>query len=131
MQSKRTCMHRLASIIAVLAAAAFPSAATDWPQYRGIDGVGISSEDIGLPRPDVKALWSTPTTTGFSSFAVASGKAFTLMTRDIEGAPRVMCVALDAASGQELWAVLTGVAIFPKGGDSGAEGNNGGDGPRS
>jgi len=42
-----------------------------------------------------------------------------------------MCVALDAKTGKELWAAPTGVANFPGGGDAGAEGNNGGDGPRS
>jgi outer membrane protein assembly factor BamB len=56
---------------------------------------------------------------------------FTLVSRDLEGAPMVVCVALDAASGKELWAATTGPASFPKGGDSGAPGNNGGDGPRS
>jgi outer membrane protein assembly factor BamB len=40
-------------------------------------------------------------------------------------------VALDANSGKELWAARVASAKYPGGGDSGAEDNKGGDGPRS
>jgi outer membrane protein assembly factor BamB len=40
-------------------------------------------------------------------------------------------VALDADSGKELWAAPLGVAGYDGGGDHGAPGNDGGDGPRS
>jgi outer membrane protein assembly factor BamB len=69
--------------------------------------------------------------TGFSSFAIADGKAFTLVKRKVDGEDRELCVALDEASGKELWAAPLGKANYDGGGDSGADGNEGGDGPRS
>src|SRR5204863_3478785 len=68
---------------------------------------------------------------GFSSFTVAEGKAFTVVNRDLEGAPREVCVALDAQTGKEIWSAPVGVAVYDGGGDSGAANNKGGDGPRS
>ncbi|HWH71227.1 MAG TPA: PQQ-binding-like beta-propeller repeat protein, partial [Candidatus Sulfotelmatobacter sp.] len=56
---------------------------------------------------------------------------FTIVSRDLNGALSEVCLALDAQSGKELWATPTGVAKYQGGGDSGAEGNKGGDGPRS
>ena len=80
-----------------------------------------------------RAVWSgaspkavseiAPTSKGFSSFSVCKGKAFT-MCRANRGKP---VVALDAATGKELWAGLTGPRKFDGGGDSAG----GGDGPRS
>jgi outer membrane protein assembly factor BamB len=72
-----------------------------------------------------------PTPSGFSSFAVAEGKAFTLVAREVFGALTEGCLALDTQTGQELWFAAMGPAKYPGGGDSGAEDNKGGDGPRS
>jgi outer membrane protein assembly factor BamB len=107
--------------------------AGDWPQYRGPSGSGVSTEKIltAWPAGGPKRLWTAKTPGGFSSFTVAGDKVFTVVTRNVDGAPVAMCVALDATSGKELWAAATGVAIFPGGGDSGAKDNKGGDGPRS
>lgn len=119
---------------AVLAfAAAFHSSAEEWPEYRGSRGDGKSAESIpaAWPPAGLKQLWKVETPGGFSSFTVADGKAFTIVTRTIDGAPIAACLALDARTGKELWAAPTGVAMFQGGGDSGAEGNKGGDGPRS
>ena len=57
---------------------------------------------------------------GFSSFAVAEGKAFTVVSRNIGGAPVEACVAIAAETGKEIWAAPTGVAKFEHGGDAGA-----------
>jgi outer membrane protein assembly factor BamB len=103
----------------------------EWPQYRGAKGDGVSDEKVVWGQAGPKAVWKVPTPAGFSSFAVGAGKVFTIVARSVEGAPLALCVALDAETGKELWATKTGVASFPKGGDRGAEGNNGGDGPRS
>jgi len=61
---------------------------------------------------------------GFSSFAVSGGKAFTLEQRNIEGVEREVCVALDAATGKELWFYSMGLSRYDGGGGAG-------DGPRS
>jgi outer membrane protein assembly factor BamB len=106
--------------------------ANEWPQYRGSAGDGISVEKTpGWPATGPKRLWASKTPAGFSSFSVAAGKAFTIVARDIDGTLSEVCVALDANSGKELWATSTGPAKYRGGGDSGAEGNTGGDGPRS
>lgn len=68
---------------------------------------------------------------GFSGVTVGGGKAFTLVARDADGADQEVCVALDAKSGSELWAVPLGIAKYDGGGSKGVPGNDGGDGPRS
>jgi outer membrane protein assembly factor BamB len=68
---------------------------------------------------------------GFSSFCVSGDKAFTIVARDRQGVLAETCIGVNAATGQELWATPTGRAKYDSGADSGAEGNKGGDGPRS
>lgn len=110
--------------------------AADWPQYRGAAGDGVSEEIIansdwaGSP-PEI--LWKSPTPLGFSSFCVAGGRAFTIIARDIDGAGNTeVCVALDAETGKELWAVNFGRSDYGhSGGNAGAPDNRDGDGPRS
>ncbi|HWE02377.1 MAG TPA: PQQ-binding-like beta-propeller repeat protein [Tepidisphaeraceae bacterium] len=110
-----------------------PAIASDWPQYRGPTHDGISTETLKLPWPagGPKILWTAPTTNGFSSFSVGDGEAFTQVGREANGSPREFCIALDAATGKELWAVDVGESKYQGGGDSGAKNNKGGDGPRS
>ena len=81
------------------------SDAADWPLYRGPNQDGISPEkvDIQWSGDGPKVVWRTPTNTGFSSFAVSDGKVFTQVVREINGKPREICLALDAATGKELW----------------------------
>ena len=107
--------------------------AEDWDQYRGDNGDGISHERISAEWTSAgpKRVWTAPTTAGFSSFAVAGGKVFTIVSREVDGAAMEVCVALNAQSGKELWAAPMGRAKYTGGGDSGADGNSGGDGPRS
>ncbi|HEX3801158.1 MAG TPA: PQQ-binding-like beta-propeller repeat protein [Verrucomicrobiae bacterium] len=106
---------------------------SDWPQFRGPTHDGSSPEKIleTWPASGLAEIWKVPLTDGFSSFAVADGKAFTLVTREVEGANQEVCVALDAKTGKELWAMPLGIAKYDGGGGSGASGNDGGDGPRS
>ena len=108
------------------------ASAESWPQYRGPHSDGISSSELALSASTkAKRLWKTPTPNGFSSFSVDGGRAFTVVSRELGGKPAEVCVALDAATAKELWAVPTGVANYPGGGESGTEDNKGGDGPRS
>jgi outer membrane protein assembly factor BamB len=108
-------------------------ARAEWSQYRGNDGDGISRDTIAKPwsGEGLKKVWNAKTAAGFSSMAVADGKVFTVVARDMDGKLAEVCLALDAATGKELWAEVTGQAKYRGGGDSGAEGNSGGDGPRS
>jgi outer membrane protein assembly factor BamB len=116
-----------------LALAAAAAAAKDWPQYHGSHSDKTSEETIGKQDwATPKQLWKIDTPTGFSSFVVAGGRAFTIFRRSIEGIDREVCVALNADTGKEVWAATLGIARFTQGGgNSGASNNKGGDGPRS
>jgi len=120
-------------IVALIGSTGFAfsrSVAEDWPQYRGPHNDAISTEQLPAAGHGRK-IWTAETRIGFSSFVVGGGRVFTVVSRDVEGAPVALCVGLDANSGKELWAAPTGIAKYQEGGDRGAEGNNGGDGPRS
>src|SRR5258708_36659510 len=54
-----------------------------------------------------------------------------MISREVDGVRSEVCVGLDPATGKELWSTPTGIAKYRGGGDTGAEGNSGGDGPRS
>jgi len=104
--------------------AAIPAA--DWPGYRGPNQDGISTEKLNLQwaTNQPKTLWKVPVNTGFSSFAVGGGKAFTQVVRVLNNEPREICVALDATTGTEIWAADVAVG-------KGYGGGGPGDGPRS
>lgn len=115
-------------------AAALTVQAADWPQYRGPSLDGSTTEKIATkwPAGGPKALWKVPAPNGFSSFTVAGGKAFTQVTRNVGGVDREVAIALDANTGKEAWAFpVGGTAYGHNGGNAGAPGNDGGDGPRS
>lgn len=113
----------------VLAGLGYSTMAADWPQYRGpnFDGISTEKADPQWKGAGPKVVWRVPTPTGFSSFSVAGGKAFTQIVRG----GRELCVALDAATGREVWACDVGEGKYPGGGDAGSPDNKGGDGPRS
>src|SRR6056297_1164173 len=124
---KRLRRYGIASIVLSFASVA---PAADWPQYRGPNGDGKSGEMI--PQADWSSgpnvLWKRPTKLGFSSFAVADGRLFTVIA---EGGKEIT-LALDADSGEELWRVTMGDNEYGHdGGNAGARDNRGGDGPRS
>ena len=103
------------------------SRAADWPQYRGPNQDGCSMEKVSWPAGGPKALWKVPTPNGLSSFAVSGGKVYTQISRD----ERELCVALDAATGKELWTADVGVGKYDGSGNAGTKDNSGGDGPHS
>jgi outer membrane protein assembly factor BamB len=107
--------------------------AADWTQFRGPNHDGTSPEKIltAWPSPGLREIWKEPMTDGFSAITLGGGKAFTLEAREVNGATQEVCVALDANTGRELWAVPLGIAKYEGGGDRGTQDNSGGDGPRS
>lgn len=115
-----------------LAIGAMSGICADWNQYRGPEQNGISKEKFSVDafKNGPKILWRIPTPNGFSSFSVAEGKAFTLISREIDGQPKEVCIAVDAITGKEIWATPLGIAKYQPGGDTGTPDNKGGDGPR-
>src|SRR5436189_4442413 len=110
------------AVAAVLVQAALPPragspAASDWPGFRG----ATNGNAPALPVADASKIkltknWKVPTPTGFSSFAVAEGKAFTVVKREAEGNPVEMLVALDVKSGKDAWAKPLNILKYDGGG---------------
>ena len=78
------------------------SASSDWPQFRGVGIDGLYSNSpiqTQWPTNGLKLLWRQACGGGYSSFAIADGRAFTLeQRRDFE-----VLVAYDLETGRELW----------------------------
>lgn len=110
----------LVTFLALALATPAALSAKDWPQWRGPDRTDVSTE-TGLlkswPAGGPKQVWLFKNAgQGYSSFAIAAGKLYTLGTRD--GAE--ILLALDAATGAELWTAKLGSVLS----------NGWGDGPR-
>jgi outer membrane protein assembly factor BamB len=78
------------------------ASANDWPRWRGPAGNGISAETGWLdnwPTDGPKILWKAEVGIGFSSFAVANGRVYTI--GNANETDTVFC--LDAEKGQVLW----------------------------
>lgn len=110
----------IATMVVCLSAEAAAQASGNWPQWRGPNRDGISKE-TGLlkqwPADGPPLVWKAKGAGGgYSSFAVANGRLFTMGLRgDSE-----FVVAFDVASGKEVWATANGRAFR----------NDRGDGPR-
>jgi len=79
-----------------------PLHADDWPRWRGPDFNGISKEAGWLdkwPASGPAESWKASVGTGYSSFAVAQGRVFTM--GNANNTDTVWC--LDAATGKVLW----------------------------
>ncbi|MBM4037158.1 MAG: alcohol dehydrogenase [Planctomycetes bacterium] len=92
---------RVAELAAITAWAAAGRAA-DWPQWRGPNRDGVSSETGWLaswPAGGPKVLWRKALGHGYSSVAVVGDRAYTLGNK----ADTDVVYCLDAASGREVW----------------------------
>ena len=100
--------------------------AQQWNSYRGPNRDGTVTSDLALTGK-LKVHWKVPANLGFSSFSLAQNKALTLVSEN----DQEVCIALDSATGQELWRAKLGSNKYDGGGGAGAKDNRGGDGPRS
>lgn len=122
------------SLVAAVNLSAATAAPGEWRPFRGPnhDGTVSAPKVADWKNVKLKTVWKSETPAGFSSFAVAGGKAYTIVTGESEGNRGETLVCLDAVKGKELWTKpLTVMAKYDGGGDSGAPDNKGGDGPRS
>jgi outer membrane protein assembly factor BamB len=125
------------AVVFLLLVSPFAAFATDWPQYRGPTTDGVSPDPITWPAGGPTAGWTNMSLkNGFSSFAVSRGRAFTLISQDPGGGRLEYCVAVDAATGTNIWTAPIGDAPWDPGvvgvnGGYGTAPYNKGDGPRS
>lgn len=107
---------------------AYSCAAADWPQYRGPNHNGVSTERINLDWTGAvtNPVWVVHLTNGLTSLTISDGRVFTQVLRNISGQNREVCLALSATNGEELWATALDTGSYPDGGVG-----FGDDGPRS
>src|SRR5678815_2414980 len=76
--------------------------AEDWPQYRGPNHDGVSSEtgiQKSWPSGGPKVVWKVPAGESFGSIALVGKRAYLMVER--EG--NELCICLDADTGKEIW----------------------------
>ena len=77
--------------------------AEEWPQFRGINSAGISTESTNLPvefSVESKVLWSTEIGEGVGSPVISKGR---LCVTTMVGKQKFAVLCLDAATGKEFW----------------------------
>ncbi len=113
-------MNRTARLCAPFLCILLPLAAADWPQWRGPERDGISSETDLLaewPAGGPPLVWkATGLGDGYASVAVAGGRVYT----QGQFGSRQAVMALDEATGEKLWETNNG----------GSYSNRRGSGPR-
>lgn len=118
------------------AASAFSQSAApaEWASFRGPnhDGTIAAPKNLKWKGARFSKVWKRDTNNGFSSFAVAGGKAYTLVTGEADGNTGEMLACLDVKTGKEQWSKpLSVMGKYDGGGDAGTSDNKGGDGTRS
>ena len=116
LRAVRTCLER--TVVCLLWLVVFPAAAADWPQFRGANHDGISTEHIKTDWSGsvTTPVWLVPVTNSLCCFAVSGARAVTQIRRRIDGVDRDVCVALSTSDGSELWATTIEDSDYPSGG---------------
>jgi outer membrane protein assembly factor BamB len=113
-------MKKLLLTLLIAVAIAVPVYAADWPHWLGPNGNGASPEKGLLttwPKDGPNVLWKVPGGGGYSTVAIAQGKAITQVQHD----GNEFVLALDAVKGTKLWETKVAAAYL----------NAYGDGPRA
>jgi outer membrane protein assembly factor BamB len=91
-------------VVALCLALASPALTADWPQFRGPNRDGVSTE-TGLlrawPQGGPKVLWSTAVGQGYAAAAIHGGRVYFNDYDESTGDFLVRCLTL--AQGKELW----------------------------
>lgn len=98
-----------AAFLSVAVSPATMLSAEDWPQFLGLNRNGVSTEKALIdewPADGPRVAWRTTLGVSMSSVVVSEGRAYTLFQNESE----LFIVALDAATGKELWRTAFGIA---------------------
>lgn len=82
---------------------AFTALSADWLQFRGPNGLGVAAKDARPPLrfgPTNQVLWSVPMAAGNSSPVIQGDRLFLTAHG---GGNQLITLALDRATGRELW----------------------------
>ena len=98
--------------IVTAALLASPLSAADWPQWRGPNRNGISSEKVSAvwPAGGPRVLWRASVGTGFSSITVSQGRLYTMGNTNNEDT--VWC--FDANTGEPVWHYSYAAQLSPQ-----------------
>lgn len=112
-----------------LVAGVLPLHAIEWPQITGpgFDRKTAETLPTTWAKGGPKKNWEIKVDGGFGSFVTGDGRAYLVVTEN----SRETAIALDRKTGKKLWTTPFGPADYTRGGDRGASGNDGGDGPRA
>lgn len=91
----------LTSWLSMPALAQAESDGRDWPQWRGPDRNGLSTEIDWSAAGSSEALWRKELGFGHSSFSISDGRLFTLWNDREAGLDMVFC--LNSTTGEEIW----------------------------
>ncbi|MHC4204262.1 MAG: PQQ-binding-like beta-propeller repeat protein [Planctomycetota bacterium] len=95
-------LHVLIIGLSIFAIVCSTAQAADWPNYRGPNYDGTSTEtgwSSSWPEEGPKVLWKYSLGTGFASMAVSNGKVYAMGNND----DKDFLYCLDAATGTEIW----------------------------
>lgn len=114
---------------AKLGFAAVAAAAADWPHIAGPSHDRKSPEKVSAnwSSAQPRKLWEVSADGGFSSFVTGDGRAYTVVPSN----SRETAIAIDRKTGKVLWRTPLGRTGYRNGGEKGAPGNEGVDGPRA
>jgi len=84
--------------------------ASDWPQWRGPNRNGVSSEKVNWPAGGPRTVWRAQVGIGFSSISVSHGRIYTMGNADEKDT--IWC--LDAANGKPIWQHTYSSALNPQ-----------------
>jgi outer membrane protein assembly factor BamB len=88
------------SVVTLSVLGAGLASAADWPNYRGPTHDGVVAVAAPVEKLNFKQAWKVPIGDAFGQIAVAGNKAFVLAERGADE----YAVALDTATGKEVWA---------------------------
>src|SRR5436190_22439440 len=101
----RTPRRGFSRIVGCVLLAAVASAASDWPQYRGPNHDGVSTDRINKQWTGsvTNASWRIFLGNGVTGLTASRGRVMTPVHRGVNGADTAACLALPANTGAELW----------------------------
>jgi outer membrane protein assembly factor BamB len=111
-------LHGRRLVVLLLCSLTVSGHAADWPQYRGANHDGISTDRIVTQWSGsvTNPIWRVLVTNCLGSMAVTGGRVFTQTRRPVAGLSKEVCIGLSATNGTELWATTLDDASYPDGG---------------